>query len=120
MHVLDNTSASLVPLALGAAVFFWKAHRWRHPARTYWSACLILLAVVTFVTLLADGLFRLVTIYGRAPGEFAGGAFLLTVGAWIAGRLILRAEPKPFRRSGPDAVDDSTRAPNVTRFETHS
>ena len=42
MNVLDNCSASLVPLALAAVVFFWKAHRWRHPARTYWSACLIL------------------------------------------------------------------------------
>ena len=41
MTFLNDISGAVVPLVLALAVFFWKAHRWRHPARGFWSACLI-------------------------------------------------------------------------------
>ena len=35
MTFLNDISGAVVPLVLALAVFFWKAHRWRHPARGF-------------------------------------------------------------------------------------
>ena len=107
MNFLNN-SASLVPLALAAVIFFWKAHRWRHPMRPYWAACLMLLAVVTFVGLLTGYVLDQLAAFGRSPQEIGGAILGLTLGGWIAGRSILSAAPKPFRRvesSSPEPIE---------------
>ena len=37
MTFLNDISGAVVPLVLALAVFFWTAHRWRHPARGSYS-----------------------------------------------------------------------------------
>ena len=108
MTFLNDISAAVVPLMLAVAIFVWKAHRWRHSARTFSCACLILEAVVAFVVLLTVYTLQQLAAYGRAPAELAAVMLAFTVGGWVAGRLILRAEPKPFRRADSETSDSIT------------
>ena len=105
MTFLNDISAAVVPLMLAVAIFVWKAHRWRHSARTFSSACLILAAVVAFVVLLTVYTLQQLAAYGRTPAELAAVMLAFTVGGWVAGPLILRAEPKPFRRADSETAD---------------
>ncbi len=108
MTFLNDISGTVVPLVLALAVFFWKAHRWRHPARGFWSACLILVAVVAFVALLTAFVLQQLAAYDSSREELAVVMLALTVGVWIAARVILRAEPKPFRRDASESSDSIT------------
>ncbi len=108
MTFLNDISAAVVPLMLAVAIFVWKAHRWRHSARTFSSACLILAAVVAFVVLLTVYTLQQLAAYGRTPAELAAVMLAFTVGGWVAGRLILHAEPKPFRRADSETSDSIT------------
>ncbi len=71
MTFLNDISGTVVPLVLALAVFFWKAHRWRHPARGFWSACLILVAVVAFVALLTAFVLQQLAAYDSSREELA-------------------------------------------------
>ena len=108
MTFLNDISGAVVPLVLALAVFFWKAHRWRHPARGFWSACLMLVAVVAFVALLTAFVLQQLAAYDSSREELAVVMLALTVGVWIAARLILRAELKPFRRDASESSDSIT------------
>ena len=96
MTFLNDISGAVVSLVLALAVFFWNAHRWRHPARGFWSAFL-----TAFV-------LQQLAAYDSSREELAVVMLALTVGVWIAARLILRAELKPFRRDASESADSIT------------